>query len=48
MRIPLLLLALLWQPTAAARDHHDHRHGGKQGIYQVIKEFCRLAKKRPG
>ena len=32
--------------TDPVRDHHDHRHRGEQGIYyQVIKEFCRLAKK---
>ena len=45
MRIPLLLLALLWQPTLHATTMTIGT-GGEQGIYyQVIKEFCRLAKK---
>jgi len=45
MRIPLLLLALLWQPTLYATTMTIGT-GGEQGIYyQVIKEFCRLAKK---
>lgn len=46
MRIPLLLLALLWQPTLHATTMTIGT-GGEQGIYyQVIKEFCRLAKKK--
>ena len=45
MRIPILLLALLWQPTLYATTMTIGT-GGEQGIYyQVIKEFCRLAKK---
>lgn len=45
MRLPLLLLALLWQPFSQANTVAIGT-GGEQGIYyQVIKEFCRLASK---
>ncbi|MEG2888097.1 MAG: TAXI family TRAP transporter solute-binding subunit [Aeromonas sp.] len=45
MRLPLLLLALLWQPFSQANTVPIGT-GGEQGIYyQVIKEFCRLASK---
>ncbi|MFM4851053.1 TAXI family TRAP transporter solute-binding subunit [Aeromonas rivipollensis] len=45
MRIPILLLALLWQPGSHAVSMTIGT-GGEQGIYyQVIKEFCRLAHK---
>ena len=45
MRIPILLLALLWQPGSHAVSMTIGT-GEEQGIYyQVIKEFCRLAHK---
>ncbi len=45
MKLPILLLALLWQPSLHAVSVTIGT-GGEQGIYyQVIKEFCRLAHK---
>lgn len=45
MKLPILLLALLWQPSLHAASVTIGT-GGEQGIYyQVIKEFCRLAHK---
>lgn len=45
MRIPVLLLVLLWQSFSQANTVTIGT-GGEQGIYyQVIKEFCRLAGK---
>jgi len=45
MKLPILLLVLLWQPSLHAVSVTIGT-GGEQGIYyQVIKEFCRLAHK---
>ncbi|MGY6039386.1 TAXI family TRAP transporter solute-binding subunit [Aeromonas sp. AE23HZ002T15] len=45
MRLPLLLLPLLWA-SASHASTIPVGTGGEQGIYyQVIKEFCRLANK---